>query len=259
MSSPGRVLAILQLFSKDRPVWNPDQINELLGYTRTTGYRYVKELVDAGFLKKISTGLYSLGPRIIELDYQLRESDPLLLAAKPILEEISLETGYNSVISELFLNSMQIIDTYRASPQTGLELTYGRGRPRPFLISAAPKILLSGLKSNQLKGVFTHYKEQIKDSEMGPSWEDFRAYLKDVKKRGYYCSYGELEAKIGAVAVPIFNRDGDTAAAFALVGNVNKIRTEKPDVLAKKMQAASQKITQRIKISTDIYETTTDI
>lgn len=254
MSSPGRVLAILDLFSSEQPVWNPDQINEALGYTRTTGYRYVKELVDAGFLQKVSTGLYSLGPRIIELDYQLRQSDPLLLSARPVMAEIAGETGYDAVLSVLFFNMMQIIDIYRASVQPGLELTYGRGRPRPFLISSAPKVLLSCLKTSQLKQVYERYRDEIEMSEMGTTWEDFRNYLKQVKKQGFYASYGELEADIGAIAAPIFNKDGEAIAALALVGSVDRIRQEEINAITDKVKTASSRITQRIQIQ-ESYQT----
>jgi len=74
MSSPERTLAILGLFSGERPIWQPDAINAALGYSRPTGYRYVKALVAAGLLHRLEPGLYCLGPRIIELDYQLRQS-----------------------------------------------------------------------------------------------------------------------------------------------------------------------------------------
>jgi hypothetical protein len=42
MSSPSRVFAVLGLFGPARPVWHTDEINAALGYTRATGYRYVK-------------------------------------------------------------------------------------------------------------------------------------------------------------------------------------------------------------------------
>ncbi len=84
MTSPSRVFAILQLFDETRPVWHTDELKATLGYSRATGYCYVKDLVEAGFLKKVSAGRYALGARIIKLDYQLRRSDPVLLAAIPV-------------------------------------------------------------------------------------------------------------------------------------------------------------------------------
>ncbi|MFM7009746.1 MAG: helix-turn-helix domain-containing protein, partial [Betaproteobacteria bacterium] len=67
MTSLAKGFAVLDLFCEVQPVWHADEINHALGYTRATGYRYVKDLVEAGFLRKVSAGRYSLGPRIIEL------------------------------------------------------------------------------------------------------------------------------------------------------------------------------------------------
>ena len=55
MTSPARVFAILDLFTRERPTWHADEINDALGYARATGYRYVRELVEAGFLAASSS------------------------------------------------------------------------------------------------------------------------------------------------------------------------------------------------------------
>ena len=86
MSSPQRMLAVLDLFTAEHPTWVIDDMMEALGYARATGYRYVKDLVDAGLLQKVSVGHYALGGRIIELDYQLRQTDPVLQAARKVMD-----------------------------------------------------------------------------------------------------------------------------------------------------------------------------
>ena len=58
-----------------------DEIAAALGLARTTCYRYVRELAQAGLLVS-GGGRYSLGHRIIRLDHQIRECDPLIGAAK---------------------------------------------------------------------------------------------------------------------------------------------------------------------------------
>lgn len=216
MTSPSRTFAIFGLFSEERPVWHADEINEALGYTRATGYRYVKELVDAGFLQKVSAGRYSLGPRIIELDYQLRRSDPVLLAAVPVMDELAKKARLDAVLTTLF--GMKVVDTYRASVDPALELGYGRGRPRPLFKGAAPKVLLSCLPRPQLVKIHEAHAQEAAAAGMGKSWNDFRSYLAAVRKEGFYRSLGELERGVGAVAVPLLNADGDAVAALALVG-----------------------------------------
>lgn len=216
MTSPARALAVLDLFTRERPVWQPDEINEALGYTRATGYRYVKDLVEAGFLQKVSAGRYALGGRIIELDFQLRQSDPVLLAARPVMEALAATTGFDVVLSVMF-GGPKVIDIHRVSVQASLKLAYGRGRPRPLFRSGAPKILLSGLPRAPLVKLYEREAREIAANGMGHSWAEFRAYLSAVRKQGFYRSVGELEAGIGAAVVPVCNAEGDIVAALALV------------------------------------------
>ncbi|WP_428036587.1 IclR family transcriptional regulator [Amphritea sp.] len=229
MTSPARVFAILDMFSREAPVWSPDDINERLGYTRATGYRYVKELVEAGYLQKVSAGLYALGPRIIELDYQLRQSDPLLLSAAPCMEQLGQQTGFDVVLSVYFSGSMQVIDTHRYHSQQELELTYGRGRPRPLFFGAAPKILAASLTKPQQKKLYSAFSEEISHQGLGNSLDEFYAILREIKQLGYYISRGELDTNIGGIAMSISSQDKETSAVLALVGsieNFDKANTE---------------------------------
>ena len=85
-SSLSKMLHILQLFTEAEPVWSTAAILEALETSRSTGYRYIKALHDAGLLNSVRNGYYSLGPRIIEMDLQIRLTDPLLLASHGVLE-----------------------------------------------------------------------------------------------------------------------------------------------------------------------------
>ena len=83
MKSLERMLGILDLFEGSSPEWTVDELHDALGYTRSTLYRYLKILTDAGFLAALPDIGYTLGPRIIELDYKIRTRDRLILASKP--------------------------------------------------------------------------------------------------------------------------------------------------------------------------------
>lgn len=232
MSSPERTLAILGLFSGERPIWQPDAINAALGYSRPTGYRYVKALVAAGLLHRLEPGLYCLGPRIIELDYQLRQSDPILLASQPVMARLAQRTGFDAVLSMMFPGP-RVVDIHRASASSRLKLSYGRGRPRPAFRSGAPKVLLAGLPRPQLVRIYRDCANDIEASGLGSSWNEFRTSLATIRRQGYYQSYGELERGIGGLAVPLHNPQGETLAALTLVGTVRQFReAEQPQLLA---------------------------
>lgn len=223
MSSTAKVFAILDLFTSERPIWQPDEVNEALGYSRPTGYRYVKELVDAGMLQKVSAGRYALGGRIIVLDYQLRQTDPVVLAAGPAMHRLTDATGFDAVLTVMFAGP-RVIDVHRVNAQEALQLAYGRGRPRPLFRSGAPKVLLAHLARGPLVKIHAANAEEIAANGMGRNWAEFRAILTHIRKAGFYRSLGELEAGVGAMAVPVFNPDGDCVAALALVGSAKRWR-----------------------------------
>lgn len=215
MTSPARAFAILALFDEGHPVWHADQINEAMGYARATGYRYVKDLVDFGLLRKVSAGCYALGPRIIELDYRLRRSDPLLNAAVPVMNRLVRDAGLDAVLTTLFGN--QLIDVHRASVDPGLHLSYGRGRARPLFVGASAKIILAHLGRAHLMRLYGDGEDAARGG-LGATWELFRARLAEVRREGFYWSRGELEPRYSGAAVALFDADGDVAAGLALVG-----------------------------------------
>ena len=246
MSSPSKVLSILSLFSQQRPVWQPEEICEVLDFTRATGYRYIKELVDFGLLKKVSARNYSLGPRIIELDYQLRGSDPVLLAADPVMQELSTKTGKEVVLTVL-INRKQVIDTHRvyALNPGQTSVARSRGRQRPMFRAGAPKILLSWLPRHQQKQIYQSHAAEILAHSMGSTWDEFRTQLDQIRKSGFYMSWGELEPELGAAVVPVFNPDGDNVAALNLLDSPENIRNTDPVRIKALLEEVAWKIRQR--------------
>lgn len=241
MSSPARVLAVLALFTPERPVWHTDEINEALGYARATGYRYVRELVETGFLRKVAAGRYALGPRIIELDYQLRRSDPVLLAAAPVMDALMARSGLDVVLSSLF-GGMQIVDIHRVSPDGLLQLQYGRGRPRPLFHGGAPKVILAHLPRAALQRIHQACADEIARAGLGADWPAFRAHLQAIRQRGCYLSLGEVDEGIGAMAVSVLDPEGDVVAALALVGKAECLKARDPQQLKSWLDEAAAEI-----------------
>ena len=216
MTSSTKVFAILNLFDEAHPVWHADEINEKLSYTRATGYRYVKDLVAAGFLRKAAAGRYSLGPRIIELDFLLRRSDPVLLAAVPVVDELAKRAGLDGVLSTIL--ATRLVDTYRASADPTLQFSYGRGRPRPLFKGAAPKVILAFTPRAQLVKIYESCADEAAAAGLGATWPEFRSRLTEIRNERFYFSRGELDEWLSGAAMPLFDADGDVAAALTLVG-----------------------------------------
>ena len=213
--SIGRALAILDLFNVEFPTLTAEQICERRRLSMPTGYRYIRELVAVGLLVRLSRGRYSLGPKIIALDYTIRQSDPLLRVALPVMHDLVRRTGCSCVMSSLLGD--QILDTHREAGVEALSLAYGRGRPRPMFYGAAPKVILAEQPAPWLKKLYDAHAPEIAAADMGEDWAQFRRRLAQIRKEGFYVSRGELEADLSAIAAPIRLGANDSHSAIALV------------------------------------------
>lgn len=99
MNSLRRLLAVFDLFRPDQPVIDVDIICRELGYTPATAYRYLRELGDAGLLKRLPRG-YALGPRIVTLEQLMTHYDPLLACSQDLVEQLVADTGLDALVSE---------------------------------------------------------------------------------------------------------------------------------------------------------------
>lgn len=222
MSGPSRVLAILDLFTHAQPTWSADEINKTSSYSRPTGYRYVKELVAAGLLQRAGAGKFSLGPRVIRLDYEIRQSDPMLLASMGVMAELAAKTELTAVLSAMY--GHQIIDIHHAPATADTPpFAYARGKPRPLFRGAAPKVILPLLPRATLIRFYRAFATEIEANGMGRSWLEFRKYLSRIRKDGFYISVGELEPDIVGCGVAIINAENDVVAALALAGSANDV------------------------------------
>jgi len=244
MSSIARLLSILELFSENKPFLSAEEVASELDCSAPTAYRYVRELVESGLLVRFSGGDYGLGPRIIELDYQLLISDPLLTSGQPIMRELSEQTGFDVVMSRWYGSG--VVDTHRETRDASLHLRYGRGRPRPLFRGGAPKAILSTFPKARLAALFDQYADEITESGLGTTFSEFRAALMKIRRDGFYLSKGELESDVSALATPLFVVDVEEAiGALALIVPTSRLEFANIERLVESTQDAATRITHR--------------
>lgn len=212
-SSLARMLHILQLFSEEEPVWSTAAIIDAMETSRSTGYRYIKTLHEAGLLTAVRNGYYSLGPRIIEMDLQIRQTDPLLLASDGVLEDLVDKIGHSATLCTAYRDSVLCVGEYRA-PQSPAN-RFSRGQRRPMFQGAVSKIILAHLPHHRLKSIYPRQQEEIEKAGLGSTWSEFRSTLGKIKKDGYILTMGEFNPGVYGVAAPVLT---DQKTAVGSVG-----------------------------------------
>jgi DNA-binding IclR family transcriptional regulator len=216
MSSLERLLSILDLYSEEDPIWTLEGITLETGYTRSTAYRYVKELNDAGLLISIGKGAHVLGPRIIEFDRLIRNTDPLLIAAQKIMPSLHRDFGEGlMLLSSLYGNKVLCI--HQEPLNTDLSVSYTRGRPMPLFYGATAKIILAHLPERKLVRLFVNHHIEISKSGMGNAWDEFRSHLELMRRQRYCVSVGEVDPGIMGIGTAIFANDNSVIGSLTHV------------------------------------------
>jgi DNA-binding IclR family transcriptional regulator len=243
-SSLARMLSVLDLFTEQRLHWSAEDISETLGVSLPTSYRYLKTLSDAGLLRRGPDAQFTLGPRIVVLDHFIRQADPVLQCGIPFMKELVAQTGFDCVVSSL--HGDQLLDTHREYGTAPADLSYGRGRPRPLFLGGAPKVILAGLPTPQLRKIFDAHSAEIAAAGLPTDWPAFRRCYSQIRKDGFYFSNGELEATLAALAVPLQQADGTVIGALSLVTTVQRMAVIDQSKLTPLIQRAAREISARL-------------
>ncbi|MPV90362.1 IclR family transcriptional regulator [Georgenia ruanii] len=208
------MLSVLDLLSAEQPTCTAVEVGEALGCSRTTSYRYLKTLTDAGLLAPQPGGRFSLGARIIELDRQIRLSDPLLVAAEPQMRSLSTELNLNAFVCSYYKDAVVCIA--QAAPLGPWRTSWGRGKPMPLMRGAAGKVILAHLPTNTLKNLALSRPDDLRAAKLGETWEEFRAHLRHIRRAGFALTVAEVDPETAGLAAPLFDADGRILGSLTL-------------------------------------------
>ncbi|AXS41673.1 IclR family transcriptional regulator [Breoghania sp. L-A4] len=198
-----RVLAVLELFSEDRLEWTPEELMETLGYSRPTLYRYLKTLKEAGLLTSLPNAGFTLGPKVVEMDYLMRKSDALVLNGETSLKALSDRYPCSALLVRWYGDKILCVASTCSTPDP--LSSYPRGRPMPLARGAISRAIMAFMPRRQLLPMIERNFEELQDIGLGDTIDAIRARIRQVKKAGYAVAYGEVTPGVVGVAAPVFD------------------------------------------------------
>jgi IclR family transcriptional regulator, pca regulon regulatory protein len=211
-----RGLAVLCLFTPDRPALGISELARELTLTRSTTHRYVATLASLGFLDHdASTRKYRLGPRVLDLGFSVLGSLELREIAAPFLRRLTDATGYTSNLAIRDDTDVILIDRVRGRPGRyhHLEFSLHVGSRIPAYCSATGKVLLAFLPRPDLEQML----ERLDLVQRGPrtltDQAALLAELDQVRRTGIAVNDEELDSALRSIAAPVRSRSGEVVAA----------------------------------------------
>ncbi len=214
MKSLERMMGILDLFEGGSAEWTVDRLRGELGYSRATLYRYLRVLTDAGFLTTLPGIGYTLGPRIIELDFKIRTRDPLIGAARPVMAELAAEISGVALLCRVYRD--RVLCVHQESSTDLFRSTYERGKARPLLSGATSRVILAHLPAASITRLFEAAPASFADAGLGDSLDAVRQGLRRIRRAGWDMTVGQVTAGVTGIAAPIFDAGGNVVGSLSL-------------------------------------------
>lgn len=202
MATPHRILRILECFSVERPVIAADWLVQHLGASRASIYRDLRQLSQSGLLERLDDRGYALGPRIVQMDRQIRLGDPLLNAAGELIEGLANDSQGTVLLCRLHINTVLCI-LQASHPEAGLTVSYERGRAMPLYRGATSLIILAHLSEQQLGELTKNDAAAIRAAGLPPTSQDLYEHLQPIRKQGHLITQAQVDPDAMGMAVPL--------------------------------------------------------
>jgi DNA-binding IclR family transcriptional regulator len=242
MSRPSHPLAVLQLFDTGSPVWTVEKIAKTLRLSVSTAYRTVRDLVQAGFLDPVAGAGYSLGPAFIRYDRILRQSDPLVGVADPIMRDLLARTSESAtaILVRRFRECVMCVHEVQGQ-KPHAPTSYQRGVAVPLFLGATSKVILAHLPDRTLKSTYLANEAAIRKNLKLETWPEFKANLKAIRRDGYAMTRSEVAKDNIGLAAPIL-RDDQIVAGISLVIAAKSLHGRKIEQFLPELFAAAKRV-----------------
>jgi DNA-binding IclR family transcriptional regulator len=245
-----RAIALLKIFSDERPEWGLTEISRQARLNKTTAYRLLTALEAEGMVARSSQGDgWRLGNETIALGALALRSNDLVTAARPELAELVRETGETATLEILVGDEVLIVDGVEGPSVVGASTEIGTRWPA-HATSTGKALLAAGLDSGNeppLREVQTSRRRLRKvTSRTITDPTRLRRELERISERGWAAAIEELETGYVAVGAPVHDHQGKAVAAISIGGPATRLTRARIPGLARRVVRASDRLSRRL-------------
>lgn len=247
-SSLEKMIEILDLFEEAQRRWTPEQMMRRLQCPRSTLYRHLRVLANAGLVTSLPDIGYTLGPRIAELDYEMRSSDPLITNGRPLLQALVREIAGVGLLCRHYKD--RVLCVHQEASVTEIHSSYQRGRAMPVARGAASRVILAHLRLPQLRQLYERQSGEFSRMRMGKTFEEVQKFLRQIRKDGYCVSRGEVTPGVMGIAAPVFDSEGTIIGSLSVTVSEAGISERRQSFLTDRIVFSAKVLTNSMRTST---------
>lgn len=223
-----RAVRLLGFFSPEEPELTLSQLTDRLGTSKATTHRYTLALRRVGLLRfESAAGVYSLGPRIVELAATALAGLRILRIAGPHMEQL-VSTLNETVVLSIWDGESPVVVRVDDNTDRLVRIVVRTGSRLPRSSSAQGKVFLA----------FGAHADELPRGE------------RDQILKSRVAINSQVVDGIRAIATPIF-QDREITAAMAVVGTIVSLPEEPDSEMAACLRAAAEALSAELGFLSD--------
>jgi DNA-binding IclR family transcriptional regulator len=217
MRAVQRILGIFESFTPDADSLTLQEIADRIELPKSTAFRIVQSLEQAGYLVRLENQQYCLSFRFTRLAGMVKSTLGIREIARPVMAELSKTTKETVSLHTISGRNRVCIDVIngvsplRSVVQPGEQIPLGSG--------SAARVLLAYMTPTEQSPLLTALARSTKRPKT-----ELAAELAQVRSQGYAVSHGERLLGVSAVSAPI--KDVHEQVLYCLSVNGPSVRMQ---------------------------------
>lgn len=247
--SADSVLQILVLLARQVEPVPAATVATSLGLPRSTTYRLLGALVDAGFVSYLpEEKRYGLGVVAFELGSSYSRQMPLRRVAQPVLTRLVATAKENAHLAVLHGPDVYYVIEQRAPRRRALVTDVGVRLPAT--LTASGLAVLSALSDAQVRAIYpdpSDLADRAGRAGRGPtSLAELDDRLRDVRRRGFAFEDGDVTPGLASVGMPVLDRSRYPVAGISVTFDADTADADRRALLVAAVRRAATTLSRRL-------------
>lgn len=226
-----RALSILDSFDPEKPSLSLNEICTKINLPKTTTFRILQSLVDAGYVINTADSRFHLSMKILRLADSVRVDLDMVRLARPALEELAAATSETIALNYLDGDDRILVDLVECTHPLKLVLKRGERNQR---YTGATGMVFLAYDSKALDVYLAHHPENA---------ETVLRIVEQTRKDSYTVTTDMRVKGSAGVAAPIFDRNDRCDYSIGVYGPASRI-IPNLDTIAKQLVPLAYKVSR---------------
>lgn len=206
-------LAVLGLFSRDRPGISAPDIAQELGLSRTTVFRILHTLQATGYVdRRGEERVYRLGPAVLSRGFVYLASLDVVELARPALSALRDATGFSTHMAVRDGREVVYVARFPASSTANSSVQIGTRFPIHGTVMG--RMMICDWSDDELAALFPEPDLPTFTDQTPRTLAALKDLLAADRARGYAVSQSFFERGVSSVAAPVRDDIGRTVATI---------------------------------------------